>query len=98
MVLLNNYCIVSFCINRKDKPYCETCYHDSFGVMCSSCGQFITGKVLEVGTIYMEWSVDCESYWEGGGGMRRGELITHKWTSRNGMSLEASIFMLNFFS
>jgi len=35
-----------FCSNNK--PYCESCYNTSFGVVCSACRKFITGKVLEV--------------------------------------------------
>lgn len=44
-----NKLLTSEYMTKKDKPYCETCYHDSFGVMCSTCRQFITGKVLEAG-------------------------------------------------
>ncbi len=40
-------CISLFsCSNNK--PYCETCYNNTYGVMCSACRQYITGKVLEV--------------------------------------------------
>ncbi|XP_019065807.1 uncharacterized protein LOC109118604 [Fukomys damarensis] len=32
---------------REGLPYCETDYHTEFGIRCSSCEGFITGRVLE---------------------------------------------------
>ena len=39
---------MSFFVPRNDKPYCETCFHELFGVVCIACKQFIMGTVLEV--------------------------------------------------
>ena len=36
---------------RNDKPYCETCFHELFGVVCIACKQFIMGTVLEVSNV-----------------------------------------------
>ncbi|XP_065882928.1 actin-binding LIM protein 1-like isoform X2 [Dysidea avara] len=36
-------------IGKNDKPYCETCFHELFGVVCIACKQFIMGTVLEAG-------------------------------------------------
>ncbi|XP_072025777.1 actin-binding LIM protein 2-like isoform X3 [Amphiura filiformis] len=36
-------------MGRDGKPYCEKDYQRLFGVRCSQCEQFITGKVLEAG-------------------------------------------------
>ena len=33
---------------RNEKPFCETCFHEKFGVVCVACKQFIMGTVLEV--------------------------------------------------
>merc|ERR1711884_87458 len=29
--------------------YCEGCYHEKFGVRCTYCHRFISGKVLQAG-------------------------------------------------
>ncbi|XP_071792648.1 actin-binding LIM protein 1-like isoform X4 [Asterias amurensis] len=36
-------------MGREGKPYCEKHYQQNFGVKCSHCEQFITGRVLEAG-------------------------------------------------
>ncbi|CAI8057780.1 Actin-binding LIM protein 2 [Geodia barretti] len=36
-------------MNRGEDPYCETCYHNMYGVECQMCRQYITGRVLEAG-------------------------------------------------
>ncbi|XP_065827241.1 actin-binding LIM protein 2-like [Oscarella lobularis] len=36
-------------MGRDGYPYCEKDYHTLFGVKCAGCGEFITGKVLQVG-------------------------------------------------
>uniref|UniRef100_A0A286XSJ6 Actin-binding LIM protein 2 n=1 Tax=Cavia porcellus TaxID=10141 RepID=A0A286XSJ6_CAVPO len=36
-------------ISKEGLPYCEADYHAKFGIRCSSCEKFITGRVLEAG-------------------------------------------------
>ena len=40
---------ISIPMLRDGYPYCEKDYHTLFGVKCAGCGEFITGKVLQVG-------------------------------------------------
>ncbi len=36
-------------MGREGRPYCERDYQDKFGVKCTYCGRFISGKVLQAG-------------------------------------------------
>ena len=36
-------------MGHEGQPYCEKCYHDKFGVRCTYCHRFISGKVLQAG-------------------------------------------------
>lgn len=36
-------------MGKDGVPYCEKCYQKSFGVKCSYCTRFISGKVLQAG-------------------------------------------------
>ncbi len=36
-------------MGREGKPFCEKHYQQNFGVRCSHCEQYITGRVLEAG-------------------------------------------------
>lgn len=44
-----NTCALFF---RDGAPYCERDYQIHFGVQCEACHQYITGRVLEVRTLY----------------------------------------------
>ena len=39
---------LSSSLSRGEDPFCETCYHNMYGVECQMCRQYITGRVLEV--------------------------------------------------
>lgn len=36
-------------MGHEGRPYCERCYHEQFGVRCTYCLRFISGKVLQAG-------------------------------------------------
>ncbi|KAF1378399.1 hypothetical protein PFLUV_G00190140 [Perca fluviatilis] len=36
-------------ISKDGIPYCETDYHNQFGIRCDSCNRYISGRVLEAG-------------------------------------------------
>ncbi|XP_030638916.1 actin-binding LIM protein 3-like [Chanos chanos] len=36
-------------ISKDGIPYCETDYHNQFGIRCESCHRYISGRVLEAG-------------------------------------------------
>lgn len=36
-------------MGHEGRPYCERCYHEKFGVRCTYCHRFISGKVLQAG-------------------------------------------------
>ena len=36
-------------MGKDGQPYCEKCYQNLFGVKCTYCGRFISGKVLQAG-------------------------------------------------
>ena len=33
-------------MGHEGRPYCEKCYHERFGVRCTYCHRFISGKVI----------------------------------------------------
>ena len=36
-------------MGHEGLPYCERCYHEKYGVRCTYCHRFISGKVLQAG-------------------------------------------------
>lgn len=38
---------------RDGLPYCEADYHTKFGIRCDGCEKYITGRVLEVRSLWL---------------------------------------------